>query len=185
MPSKGQILLNSETGDQYEFIETANDTKGLRVTVKAKVKSKGKLVPNHFHVSQDETFEILSGNLTVLMDGEEKVLSPGEKFTLPKGIPHNHYNNEEEELVYLHTVEPALDFDYFLENLVGLASDGKGKGGNFGLVQELVTLRYLEGKTYLADMPLGLQKLLMQVVGPIGRLLGYRAVYKKYTGQEK
>jgi quercetin dioxygenase-like cupin family protein len=185
MPSKGQILINTESGDQYEFIETAQDTKGSRVTVKATVKSKGKLVPNHFHVSQDETFEILSGCLTLWLEGEEKTIKPGEQFTLPKGIPHNHYNNSDEEVVYLHRVEPAMDFDYFLENLVGLASDGKSKGGSFGLVQELVTLRYLEGKTYLADMPLGIQKLLMQIVGPIGRLLGYRAVYKKYTGQEK
>lgn len=34
------------------------------------LKSKGEEVPNHFHALQDEHFEILSGKLTVLLDGK-------------------------------------------------------------------------------------------------------------------
>jgi quercetin dioxygenase-like cupin family protein len=185
MPTKGQIISNPMNGTSYEFFETARDTNGERVTMKAVIKQKGQLVPKHFHVFQDETFEVISGQLTVFFEGQTKKLSAGEKITLPKGIPHNHYNGDDTELTYMHTVTPALDFDYLIENLAGLAADGKSKNGKFGLVQELVTLKYLDSKSYLADIPIGVQKVLMHTIAPIGRLFGYRAIYKKYSGIEK
>ncbi len=185
MPIKGQRSTNPHSGDAYEFLETAKDTNGRFVKLKATIYSKGQLVPRHFHVYQDETFEVVSGQLTVLLNGEKKQLSAGEKITLPKNKPHNHYNDEDVPVVYLHTVTPALDFDYLIENLAGLGADGKGKNGKFGLMQELVTLRYLDSKSFLADIPVPVQKLLMYTVAPLGRLFGYRAIYKKYSGVEK
>jgi len=185
MPRKGQISRNPINGDSYEFLETSSDTGGQRVVLKATIHSKGQLVPRHFHVLQDETFEVLSGQLTVLLDGEVKTLSAGDKLTLLKNIPHNHYNNESVPVTYIHTVTPALDFEFLVENLVGLAADGKSKNGKYGLVQDLVTIKYLDSKTYLADMPIGVQKVLMNIVAPIARLFGYRAIYKKYSGIEK
>ena len=185
MPTKGQILENPITGDKYEFLETAKDTNGARMSMKLTLNTKGKLVPNHFHVLQEEQFEVLSGELTVMLDGKMSTLSVGKKITLPKNVPHNHYNNSDEPLVLIQTVTPALDFDYLMENLIGLARDGKMPDGKAGLIQELVTLKYLESKSFLSEIPVGVQKLLMYVVAPVGRLLGYRAIYKKYSGIEK
>jgi quercetin dioxygenase-like cupin family protein len=185
MPTKGQILTNPDSGDIYEFLETAKDTNGQRVTMKMTLKSKGKLVPSHFHALQDEHFEVVSGNLTILLDGKNQVLAQGEKMTLPKNKPHNHYNASNETVILIQSVTPALDFDYLLENIIGLTIDGKMPNGKAGLIQELVTLKYLDSKSYLADIPQGLQKLLMNVVGPIGRIFGYRAIYKKYSDIEK
>jgi quercetin dioxygenase-like cupin family protein len=185
MPTKGQKLVNPISGDHYEFLETANDTNGERMSMKLTLKSKGKLVPNHFHVLQEEQFEVVSGELTVMLDGITKTLSAGEKITLPKNVPHNHYNNSDEPLVLIQTVTPALDFEYLMENLIGMAGDGKMPNGKAGLMQELVTLKYLDSKSFLSDIPLGVQKLLMYVVAPVGRMMGYRAIYKKYSGIEK
>jgi len=185
MPKSGQILKNMLTGDTYEFLETAQETSGSHVSMKATILSRGQLVPNHFHLLQDETFEVISGKLHILLGGKTITLQAGEKLTLPKNTPHNHYNIENTPVTYFHTVSPALDFDYLMENLMGLAADGKTKNGNYGIIQELVALRYLDGKTYLADIPLGIQKLMMNIIGPIGRLFGYRAIYKKYSGIEK
>ncbi|TVR79492.1 MAG: cupin domain-containing protein [Saprospirales bacterium] len=185
MPTKGQVLINPITGDIFEFLETSKDTDGERVVMKVTLNSKGPLVPNHFHVFQDETFEIVSGGLTVVLDGEKKKLTAGEKITLPRKTPHNHYNTEDAPVSYIHTMAPGSDFDYLVENLVGLAADGKSKNGKYGLVQELVTLKYLDSKTYLADIPLGVQKILMNTIAPAARLFGYRAIYKKYSGIEK
>lgn len=185
MPSKGQTITNVTNGDSYEFLETSGDTKGSRVTMRATIHSKGQLVPNHFHVLQDETFEVVSGQLTVFYEGKTRKLSSGDKISLPRNIPHNHYNNEDTPVTYIHSVTPALDFDYLIENLVGLAADGKSKNGKYGLVQELVTLKYLDSKSYLADIPVAIQKVLMNTVAPMARLFGYRAIYKKYSGIEK
>ncbi|MBE0649898.1 MAG: cupin domain-containing protein [Bacteroidales bacterium] len=185
MPTKGQILSNPDTGDIYEFLETAKDTNGQRVTIKMTLKSKGEIVPNHFHTLQDEHFEVVSGKLTILLDGKNQILTQGDKITLPKNKPHNHYNNDDETAVFTQSVSPALDFDYLLENIIGLTIDGKMPNGKAGLVQELVTLKYLDSKSYLASIPLGMQKFLMNVVGPTARLFGYRAIYKKYSDIEK
>lgn len=185
MPEKGQIITNPVTGDSYEFLETAQDTGGAYVTMKATLRSKGQVVPNHFHAFQDETFEVISGQLTFLKEGKTTILSAGEKITLPKNIPHNHYNSHDAEVVYIHSVKPALDFDYLIENLIGLIADGKGKNGKLGLVQELVSVKYLDSKSYLADIPLGVQKFLAGIIAPIARIFGYRAIYKKYSGIEK
>lgn len=185
MPRKGQIMTNPANGDTYEFLETAGDTRGERVTLKANINSKGQLVPNHYHRFQDETFEIISGQLTVLLDGQTSILSAGEKLTLHKNTPHNHYNNGDVPVTYIHTVTPALDFDFLIETLTGLAASGKSKNGKYGLVQDLVILKYIESKSYLADIPIGIQKILMRTVAPIARWFGYRAVYKKYSGIEK
>lgn len=185
MPTKGQILTNPDSGDIYEFLETAKDTNGQRVTIKMTLKSKGELVPNHYHALQEEHFEVLSGNLTMLLDGKTQVLTQGEKMTLPKNKPHNHYNANNEPVVFVQSVTPALDFDYLLENIIGLTIDGKMPNGKAGLIQELVTLKYLDSKSYLASIPEGMQKFLMNVIGPIARMFGYRAIYKKYSGIEK
>lgn len=185
MPEKGQLHTNPITGDFYEFIETAKDTNGKRVSIKATVKAKGQTVPNHIHVLQDETFEVISGKLTIWQDGQTTILYVGEKMTLPKNLPHNHFNGHNTPVTYIHSATPALDFDFLFENVIGLAADGKAPNGKYGLMQELVGLKYIDGKIFLADMPIGIQKVMMELVGPIGRLLGYRAIYKKYSGIEK
>ena len=185
MPIKGQITTNPINGDSYEFIEIAKDTNGEHITLKATIYSKGQLVPNHYHTLQEESFEVVSGQLTVFLDGSLRTLSAGEKITLPKNKPHNHFNNNEIPVTYIHSVAPALDFDYLIETLTKLASDGKSKNGKYGLFQELVLLKYLDSKSYLADVSLGIQKILMNTLAPIGRLFGYRAIYKKYSGIEK
>ena len=185
MAIKGQILTNPDTGDIYEFLETAKDTNGEYIKVKMTLNTKGELVPNHFHVLQDESFEILSGNMTVWLDNKLQTVASGNSIFLPKNVAHNHYNAHDEALVYIHKVSPALDFEFLLENLIGLTADGKMKNGKAGLVQELVTLKYLDSKSYLADIPVAVQNVLMNLVAPIAKLLGYRAIYKKYSGFEK
>ena len=40
MPIKGQISTNTINGDSYEFLETAQDTNGKHVVLKATIYSK-------------------------------------------------------------------------------------------------------------------------------------------------
>jgi len=185
MPTKGLILTIPSNGNSYEYIETGKDTNGERVVMKGTVYSKGKNVPNHIHTLQEETFEVLSGKLTVWTKENKKIYSAGEKITFPKGKPHNHYNDHDEAVTYIQTITPAFDIDFLVETLLCLAADGKAKNGKYGLVQELVMLKYGDSKSFLADIPIGVQKVLMNIIGPIGRLMGYRVIYKKYSGIEK
>ncbi|WP_114752087.1 cupin domain-containing protein [Pleomorphovibrio marinus] len=185
MPTKGQILLDNFTGDTIEFIETSSDTNGERVTLKVTLKSKGQTVDDHIHILQDETFKVLSGRMTYLRDGEKNYISAGEEVVLPKKKPHNHYNTSDEPAVFIQTITPGIDVDLFIENLFGMINDCKVKEGKLPFLQAMVTARYLESPSRLAAIPMGLQNVLINTIGPIARMFGYRAIYKKYTGIEK
>jgi quercetin dioxygenase-like cupin family protein len=185
MPTKGQILIDKLTGDTIEFIETSSDTNGERVTVKVTLKSKGQTVDDHIHILQEESFKVLSGRMTYLIDGEQNYISAGEEVVLPKNKPHNHYNTSDEPAEFIQTITPGIDVDLFLENLFGMINDGKVKEGKLPFLQAMVTGKYLESPSRLANIPMGLQNVLINTIGPLARIFGYRAIYKKYTGIEK
>lgn len=185
MPQTGKIIENPNTGDIFEFLETAKTSNGERMVLKQTIKTKGYLYPNHLHSLQDESFEVIEGKLTIWLEGKTKTLTAGEKITLPKNKAHNHFNNDDVPATFIQTVFPALDFEYLLENIIGLTIDGKIHNGRVGLIQELTTLKYLDSKTFLPGIPIVIQKLSMNLVGPVARLFGYRAIYEKYSGIEK
>lgn len=185
MPTKGQKLIDQFSGDTFEFLETSEDTNGERVTIKVVLKSKGQTVDDHIHLIQDESFKIISGRLTYLLDGKEGYVDEGQEIVLPKNKAHNHYNTDDEPVEYIQTILPGIDVDLFLENLFGMINDGKVKDGKLPFLQAMVTGKYLESPSRLAAIPLGIQNVLIKILGPIARLFGYRAIYKKYTGVEK
>lgn len=185
MPFKNQVLKDPIKGDVYEFLETAQDNQGKQVSIKMTVKTKGQLVPMHLHVLQDEHFTVLSGKLTIQYEGKTQVLKAGESITLPKNKAHNHFNMDDEPVEFIQTVSPALDFDYFIENLINYTIDHQVKGGKFGLVQQLVTSKYIDSKSYVAGIPISVQNFLMNLVGPIAKLFGVKALYAEYCGMDK
>lgn len=48
----------------------------------------GQMNPVHYHKRKDETFQVLSGTLSVEVDGKVKTLSPGETLWVPRGVWH-------------------------------------------------------------------------------------------------
>lgn len=185
MPTKGQKLVDKFTGDTIEFIETSADTNGERVTLKVTLKSKGQTVDDHLHLMQEESFKILSGRMTYFLSGEQHHVNAGEEVVLPRNKAHNHYNTDDEPAVYIQTITPGIDVDLFLENLFGMINDGKVKNGKLPFLQAMVTGKYLESPSRLASIPIGPQNFLINTLGPLARLLGYRAIYQKYTGIDK
>jgi hypothetical protein len=79
---------------------------------------------------------------------------------------------------------PALDFDVIVENLFGLGSEGRGVTLPDALAQGLVWIHKMEGPFYLA-LPIWFQRALAAMVTPIAYRLGYRAVYKRFSGEER
>jgi quercetin dioxygenase-like cupin family protein len=182
MAKKGDIIKNKITGDIVEFITTSAETSGKFTKILFTVKPGGFKPVEHIHPQVDETFKVLSGRLTYMLNGEEYSIGEGQQITLPKGIRHTHFNNEAEDLVMEQTFSPSLDVEVFLENLFGLTGDGRLKNGAPEFLQVMVWLRRLEAKTYLAKIPIGAQNFLSIVLAPVGSMLGYKASYSKYNG---
>ena len=69
--------------------------------------------PIHVHADDDETLYVLEGQLTAVLDGEVKTLSPGESIFLKRGIPHQLSNPGNRPVRYLLIGTPCV-FEQFL-----------------------------------------------------------------------
>lgn len=184
MAYKGQIMDCPQTGETFEIVETAQESGGAYTRMKITLQP-GSLKPvMHLHESGDETFEVISGKMTYRVGTQQGLIGPGEKVTLPKGGPHTHYNAENEPLIAYQTISPALDFEVFIETFCGLLNDGRFKKGQPPFLQIMVWIRTLQTKTFLAAVPVGVQKALALLLTPVALLLGYRKSYPKYEAKK-
>ncbi|TIN30351.1 MAG: cupin domain-containing protein [Mesorhizobium sp.] len=69
--------------------------------------------PIHIHANDDETVYVIEGQLTAVVDGEVKILSPGESIFLKRGIPHQLMNPGNQPVRYILIGTPS-GFDQFL-----------------------------------------------------------------------
>jgi mannose-6-phosphate isomerase-like protein (cupin superfamily) len=72
--------------------------------------------PAHAHPSQEERFEVLSGEYELFVDGEEaRVLRPGDSAVVAAGTPHSGCSAE--GAVLRITLTPALRWEKFVSRL--------------------------------------------------------------------
>lgn len=112
MPTIGK-QMPLPTGDVIEFLETSASTNGARVRTRDLLKPEGLRAAPHVHKDQDETYEVISGRLTYVLDGKEHVAEAGSTVVLPRGVGHQHYCHGPEDTLVIQSMTPGLDFDYF------------------------------------------------------------------------
>jgi quercetin dioxygenase-like cupin family protein len=185
MVRPGLVMQNPVAGeDRVVFTKTAQQTSGEVFELEVFIRAGAPGTPEMVHSLQDESFEILSGSLDFRIAGqEERRLTAGESLLIPKGTPHNWWNESDEEAHALVEITPALRSEEFFANLYGLCSE-KGALPNLLQMAVLVDEHKDEG-SYLTKPPLLVQKVVFGVLAPLGRLLGYRAHYPKYSGLEE
>ena len=140
-------------------------------------------VPEHVHLRQEERFVVISGRMGVRAAGNERVLGPDEEVIVPPGTPHTLWNAGDEELHHVVELRPALKSEAFFETVFGLQRDGKfpvegEKKAPNPFQGALIVTEY---ENYLAGMPVTVQKLLFRPLAFVGRLLGYRSSYPRYS----
>jgi mannose-6-phosphate isomerase-like protein (cupin superfamily) len=184
MARAGEQLFDPVRGDSIEFRETARDTGGALLSW---VWTAVGAPPMHVHPLQEERFEVLSGTVGIQIEDEQLSLGEGEEATVAPGTPHRWYSvDDQQKARFLAELRPALNTEILLETLYGLATDGKtDKRGVPNLLQMAVILNGLhKGEIYLATPPIALQKVLFALLSPVGKLVGYRDHYPKYSGAD-
>jgi hypothetical protein len=80
-----------------------------------------------------------------------------------------------------------LNSETFFETAYGLARDGKtDENGTYNILQQAVTLTGINrGEIYLARPPVAVQKALLAALAPVGRVLGYKDHYPRYSAEEE
>ncbi len=182
MVRQGHVMDNPVSGeDRIVFTKTAQQTGGELFELEVFIRAGAPGTPEMVHSLQDERFEILSGALDFRIGDQERRLAAGESLLIPKGTPHNWWNASDEEAHALVEIRPALRSEELFANIYGLCSE-KGALPNPLQLAVLVNEHWNEG--YLTKPPLLVQKVMFGVLAPVGRLLGYKAHYPKYSGWE-
>lgn len=186
MARAGEKIYNPVQEDSIEFRQTARDTGGQLLSGEMVVSPRGGN-ELHVHPLQEEHFEVLFGTFGVQIGDEQRSLEQGEEATVLPGTPHRWFNeDEQQEARILVELSPALNTETFFETLYGLARDGKtDENGIPNLLQQAVMLTGInKGEIYLASPPVSVQKVLLAALDPVGRLLGYKDHYPKYSATE-
>jgi mannose-6-phosphate isomerase-like protein (cupin superfamily) len=186
MAHAGKVITNTVMAGTVKFIKTAADTGGELLEMEATYNTAVDSAPEHYHPYQDEHFEVLTGMVSVHIKGQERIYVAGESLDFPRNVPHAFLGAAgSEEARILWQIRPALDSETFFETVYGLAADGKMKGTSIpDLFQSAIIFRAFNDEFHLTKPSRIVQSILLGILAPIGRLLGYQARYEKYSGPE-
>jgi quercetin dioxygenase-like cupin family protein len=178
MARAGEVLDNPVSGQRIIFRKTTGDTGGELLEVESVyTRASPSRPPAHYHPHQEECFEVLSGRLKVVVEGEERAYGEGEDFVVPPGISHEMWTEEAGTRMNWQT-RPAMKTEAFFESVWGLARVGKtNEKGIPNLLQLAVLFREYSEEFRLARPPWPAQRTLFALLAPLGRLLGYRTRY--------
>ena len=184
MANPGDELVDGQ-GGRLVFRQTAGSTGGALLEMNVWYKPNSSPPPEHYHPFQEEHFQVISGTFQTTIDGQEKSYQTGESFTVPPGVPHAMYNSGTEVGQLLWQTRPALNTEVFFETLWGLARDGKvNEQGVPNLLQVAVIGQAYNQEFRLAKPSYSILKVLFALLGPLGRLVGYKSRYPQYSGDE-
>lgn len=182
MAYKNKTIQNPMTGQVIKFLQTNKDTNGQLLEMESTWLPESKEPPAHYHPYQDELFTVITGEITIRLDGEEThTLQAGDFMKIPRNQVHCMWNASSHKTIVNWQVRPALNTELLLETLCGLASDGKtNKRGKPGMLQVALIASKFSRELRLVKPAYGIQQAVFSVLRPFALIAGYKAVYDKY-----
>jgi len=136
--------------------------------------------PEHFHEHFTETFTVKSGKLSILINGDKRMLTAGETVSIPPMTRHKPFN-ETGETVIVESDDPRtlpVEFGFLLTQLYGFMDEFPGGPSTPQMLMQL-SVYGSDADSWIADgPPLGVQKTLRVIMAPTARLLGYSNNYE-------
>ena len=177
---EGQSFVSRSEG----FHQTVLKREGGRMWVELELEPHAPGPPEHIHTSFAENFIVAEGTLSLLVNGEKRVVRAGESLLVTPGTRHKPFNDTGARVV----VRPPLTAEYgmpeqflvFLSQAYGFFDESES---NRQLPTALLQMSRFSPKydVWMAGPPVGIQKALFFAIGPTARLLGYRRQYDKYV----
>ena len=131
----------------------------------------------HVHPFQEERFEVVTGSVAFRMGKAQVVCGAGEGVVVPAGVAHTFENVGDCPAEMLGEYRPGLPemSRRFHEVYFGLARAGlTDKKGMPSIWQVAVEMPLVSGHVRLASPPWPVQRLVLALLRPIARALGYR-----------
>lgn len=120
----GEIWTNPVTGELARLIEMPWANPEGRAVAELTAVPGARVAGEHMHPAIRESFSAISGELTVLRDGERSTLGPGETADIDAGVWHDWWNEGDVDAVVRVEVTPGERFVHMIETLFGLAREG-------------------------------------------------------------
>jgi mannose-6-phosphate isomerase-like protein (cupin superfamily) len=119
-----RTIVNPIIRDIATFVQTAKES-GSKVSEIEIVLMPGGGNTLHYHKTYSETFIADDGDLGLKLKDEEKVLKPGESYTVKPMELHAFFNPTDRRIKFKIKIEPGHEgFENSLRILYGLAADG-------------------------------------------------------------
>src|SRR5690348_16471753 len=175
---------NPVTGERIVVLQSAQETDGELFAFELTVKPHGFVAVEHIHLKQEETFEVTRGTIRFRINGQEADAVVGQSVVVPSGTPHSWWIASDEEVAATVWLRPALYTEAFFETFFGLARDGKtNKRGLPNVFQTAVLVAdYQDVTKVLLPPPV---QILLKLLTPLARLLGYRSSYRQYSSAQQ
>jgi mannose-6-phosphate isomerase-like protein (cupin superfamily) len=134
----------------------------------------------HYHLDFTQTWEALSGEGLIEVDGETRELKPGAPVVLAPGTRHRDpWLPGEGELRIRGSFDPCTEFIERFAEVWGhhLRQGSADRQDQIPLLQILVIEQAVGGESYAAAIPRSIQKATLPLIAAFGRLRGYRPSY--------
>lgn len=160
-------------GEKLEFTDARETTHGERSEVICTLR-KGAVGPEaHIHIGQQEGFEVLSGELVVIVQGSPRTLGVGETLIVKSGEAHTFNNSSQTEpVVFKAWFEPALDTEWMLLEVGKLAMKRGGDWKKAPLVETGYILYKIRDQYRLAGIPFWAQDVLFGALNMVAHMTG-------------
>ena len=173
MVKQGDVYENPRTGTRVEIRELSPE----RLIFERRYPPGTGRAQAHLHLDFTQRWEVAAGAVTAAVDGEARRLEPGESMELPIGTKHQDpYNESQSEAVVRWRIEPVTAFIEAFMNTYAylLREDRLNEQDEFPMLHLFVILSATAAQSYAANVPVGLQRATLPLLGAIGRLRGYR-----------
>ncbi|MDW6022258.1 cupin domain-containing protein [Mesorhizobium sp. BAC0120] len=186
----GDVYENKITGEYAVVLRGTEDRGDGPAIAHLTARPGAAVVGEHFHPYLIEKFTALRGRLDARIAGKHLCLEPGQSATVEAGVVHDWWNSsraEEAHVLVEITRAPGADhfdpgrFELLIGMLFGLANDGKvDKNGRPSPLQAAVIVREFADMVVFTHPPQAVQKVLLGILAPLGKLLGYKAIDPVY-----
>jgi quercetin dioxygenase-like cupin family protein len=164
-------VRNNEGNYESTFLKTGRDTAGAYELIQVEVEPKGGNTW-HYHKSFDEQFTVLSGELTVGLNGKTTVLKAGETVLAPRNSMHYFHNATASTILIQVKATPAKGLEKSVRIGYGLHNTGQWRKGLLPKNPWHLPLLLGYSETYLPNIPKFIQEPLVNALSKIAQWKG-------------
>jgi quercetin dioxygenase-like cupin family protein len=151
--------------DEIEILFESNEKLVFRTVVKPSGGQSGV----HYHIKITEEFKIISGELTVNLNGQKLTLKPGDHYVIKPFDCHQFLNESKNNVVFEVVVTPSIDVKRGLQIIYGLAAEDKvyKNGLPKNILSAAIAIQMMDA--YVPKIPLSIQKIGIGVLVFVGK----------------